>query len=153
MGKYRTILFATVIFVVLICACSVGVSAQTTFGESGAIQTEKSDTTSTHTWSEGRVVTEPTYEAEGEMLYTCAYCNKAEIRKIPRLSVSESEEEAKGDTLPLEPSVDLSKEEASPGDAAEDESSKESGCGSIVGTSSLVIASVFALFAWKKKED
>ncbi|MBE6768726.1 MAG: leucine-rich repeat domain-containing protein, partial [Ruminococcaceae bacterium] len=41
--------------------------------------------TGVHTWGEGEITIEPTYETVGEMTYTCTVCDETKTEEIPKL--------------------------------------------------------------------
>lgn len=47
-----------------------------------------------HSWDEGKVVTEPTEQTEGECLYTCTVCGQAKTEAVPVLNHEHSYEAA-----------------------------------------------------------
>ena len=48
-----------------------------------------------HSWIAGRIITEPTYETEGEQEYVCAYCDSIKTEKLAKLGCDEHTWETK----------------------------------------------------------
>lgn len=53
-----------------------------------------------HSWVAGKIITEPTYETEGEQEYVCEYCDSTKIEKIAKLACETHNWETKGTVEP-----------------------------------------------------